>query len=109
MRTKEIPALSTTLRLDAAYHITSRWWLDNHFEYASRPRFDQRLNKEVLPFWARIGEDAEQLILHYRLDTIVKPLKLWFTIAIQQIAFEKDRYTDLMILWPSDMCRMMAR
>ena len=95
LRSKEIPYLNTTLRIDAAYHISKQWWQDNQYTYATIPRFDQNLNQEILPFWSRIGEQAEQLVIHYRFDTVVKPLKLWFTIAIQQISMEKDRRLGL--------------
>jgi len=95
VQSKKIPYLNTTVRINAAYHLSKSWWQDNHYTYASTLRSDPNLKMDVLPFWKPVSQKSEQLILHYRLDTIVKPLKLWFTLAIQQLAFEKDQLLGL--------------
>ena len=95
LQSTRIPLINTTFRINAAYHFSDSWWQDNHYKYATTIRFDHNLNEEVLPFWKPISKKAQQLVFHYRLDTVIKPLKLWFTLSIQQIVFEKDQLTGL--------------
>ncbi len=93
--TRKIPAIQTTIRIDAAYHYSKSWWQDNHFEYASTVRNDPYLNQEIRPFWNPVSSWSDNLIIHYRFDTLARSLGLWFTVAIQQIAFERDKYIGL--------------
>ncbi|GAB4365776.1 MAG: TonB-dependent receptor [Calditrichia bacterium] len=92
---KKLPVINTTIRVDAAYHFTKSWWQNNHYEYASSLRYDPYLNENIRPFWKRTGSWSDNLIIHYRFDTMAKSLGLWFTLAIQQVAIERDRYTGL--------------
>lgn len=92
--TKRIEALNTTLRVDAAYHYSKSWNRKNHFEYGGLQTV-AGFDEPIIPFWNRTGLQSEQLILHYRFDTLIKPLGLWFTLNVQQVALEKDRYTGL--------------
>ncbi|GAB4331164.1 MAG: TonB-dependent receptor [Calditrichia bacterium] len=95
LTSKRIPAISTLIRIDAAYHFTKSWWQDNHFEIASNLRFDNYLNQNVRPFWKRNGSWSDELVIHYRFDTVARNLGLWFTVAVQQIALERDKYLSL--------------
>ncbi len=92
---KKIPYINTTMRIDAAYHSTNSWWQDNYYDYSSTQRLDPNLGEKIIPFWKPISKQAEELIIHYRFDTVVKPLKLWFTLAVEQVAVEKDKYIGL--------------
>ena len=93
--TRRIEAISTTFRINAAYHFTDSWWINNHHEYASMQRDDPNLNIKVIPFWNPTSKKSDRLILHYRIDTIIKPLKLWFSLNIQQIALNRNQLTNL--------------
>lgn len=92
--TKRIESLSTKLRIDAAYHFSDSWWQDNHYQYGSRVNVSG-FDDEIIPFWNSTSRKSEELVVHYRFDTLIKPLRLWFTLNIQQVAFEKDKYTGL--------------
>jgi hypothetical protein len=93
--TKPIPLVNTILRIDAAYHHTKSWWQNNHFEYASTLRKDPYLQEEIRPFWNPVGSWSDNLIIHYRMDTMARSLGLWFTVAIQQVALERDKMQGL--------------
>jgi len=93
--TKKIPAFSSTFRINAAYHFTDSWWQKNHFKYASTQRDDPSLKEKVIPFWNPTSSKSDKLILHYRIDTIIKRLGLWFTVNIQQVAIDRDKLTGL--------------
>jgi hypothetical protein len=93
--TKQIPLINTILRIDAAYHHTKSWWQNNHFEYASTLRKDPYLQEEIRPFWNPVGSWSDNLIIHYRMDTMARSLGLWFTVAIQQVALERDKMQGL--------------
>lgn len=95
LTTEKIPAINTTIRIDAAYHYSKSWWQKNHFEYASTARKDPYLQQEIRPFWNPTSSWADNLIIHYRFDTITRSLGLWFTLAVQQIVFERDKYLGL--------------
>ncbi len=95
LSTKQLPYWNTSLRIDAAYHYTKGWYQENHFQYALTPRHDPYLNETVLPFWKPVSSWSDRLIIHYRFDTVAKPLGLWFTLAIQQIALERDQFLGL--------------
>jgi len=92
--TRKLPLLNSTLRIDAAWHQTESWWQDNHFEYGGR-RTVAGFDDQIIPYWNRVGSKAEQLLIHYRLDAIIKELRLWVTVNVQQLAMEKDQYTGL--------------
>jgi hypothetical protein len=93
--TKRLEPLNSTIRIDAAYHYSDSWWQNNYFEHASNLRYDPNLNQKVIPFWNPTSRRSDKLIVHYRFDTIFKPLGLWFTLNIQQIAMDRDQYTGL--------------
>jgi len=95
LRTKQLPVINTTIRVNAAYHFSKSWWQDNHYEYFSTLRYDPNLHEKVRPFWNRTGSWRDELIIHYRFDTMAKSLGLWFTVAVQQIALERDKITGL--------------
>ncbi len=95
LTTEQIPAINTTIRIDAAYHYSKSWWQKNHFEYASTARQDPYLQQEIRPFWNPTSSWSDNLIIHYRFDTIARSLRLWFTLAIQEIVFERDKYLGL--------------
>ena len=93
--TKKLPWLSSILRIDATYHFTDSWWQDNRFEYAATQRNDPNLKEKVIPFWNPISSKSDKLIIHYRLDTAIKRLGLWFTLMIQQVAMDRNTLTGL--------------
>jgi len=94
LTTKQIESINTTIRIDAAYHFSKSWWQNNQYEYGGL-RTVPGFNDQIVPFWNLTGSQSEDFIIHYRFDTIFKPLRLWFTINIQQVAVEKDRYNGL--------------
>ena len=92
---KKLPWLSSVLRVDATYHYTNSWWQNNRFEYAATQRNDPNLKEKVVPFWNPVSSKSDKLIIHYRLDTTIKRLGLWFTFMIQQVAMERNTLTGL--------------
>jgi len=94
LTTKKLPYINTTVRVDAAYHFTESHWQDNHFVYGSRRKVNG-FDGDIIPYWKAVSSEQEQLLIHYRLDTKVRKLGLWFTLNIQQLAIEKDRLIGL--------------
>ncbi len=94
LTTKKLPFINTTIRVDAAYHFTESHWQDNHYVYGSRRKVTG-FDGDIIPYWKAVSSEQEQLLIHYRLDTKVRKLGLWFTLNIQQLAMEKDRLTGL--------------
>ncbi|MBD3223332.1 MAG: TonB-dependent receptor plug domain-containing protein, partial [Caldithrix sp.] len=91
LTTKRLPWLNTQIRVDAAYHHTESWWQDNHFQFAATQRYESNLQREVIPFWTPTGRISQQLLIHYRFDSLIRELGLWFTLNIQQLALERNK------------------
>jgi len=94
LTTKRLPFINTTLHMDAAYHFSESHWQDSHFVFGSRRKVEG-FSGDIIPYWKATSSEQEQLIIHYRLDTKVRQLGLWFTLNIQQLAMEKNRLTGL--------------
>ncbi len=92
---KKIPYINTSIRVDAAYHFTKSWYQNNYYERATSLRNDPNLNQTVRPFWNPLSSWSDDIVIHYRFDTIAKPLGLWFTLSIQQVAMERDKLRGL--------------
>ncbi len=92
--TKKIPMINITVKVDAAYHVTESSWGKEHYQYGGL-RQVSGFNEKIIPYWQATASKSEQLLIHYRFDSTVKSLGLWFTLSLQQIAMEKNRLTGL--------------
>ncbi|RKY57757.1 MAG: hypothetical protein DRP96_09450, partial [Candidatus Neomarinimicrobiota bacterium] len=72
VQTAPFSPLDIRLRVEAAYNFTRSEKKD--YDYASVYRYDNNLNKYILPFWNIVNLQSDNLLINYRAEFKIKDL-----------------------------------
>lgn len=93
VQTAPFSPLDIRLRIEAAYNYTKSD--KQYYDFASGYRFDNNLQKYILPFWNVVNLRTDNLLINYRMEFKIKDLGAWVTLEAQQVVFDRDWYTGL--------------
>ncbi|MCD6205292.1 MAG: TonB-dependent receptor [Candidatus Marinimicrobia bacterium] len=93
VQTAPFSPLDIRLRVDAAYNFTKSD--KQYYDFASAYRFDNNLQKHILPFWNVVNLHTDNLLINYRAEFKIKELGAWVTLEAQQVVFDRNWYIGL--------------
>ena len=93
VQTAPFSPLDIRVRVEAAYNFTRSD--KSAYDIADAYRYDNNLQRYILPFWDVVNLHTDNLLINYRMEFKIKDLGAWVTLEAQQVVFDRDWYTGL--------------
>ncbi len=93
VQTVPFSPLDIRLRIEAAYNFTRSDKAS--YDIADTYRYDNNLQRYILPFWNVVNLHTDNLLINYRAEFKIKDFGAWVTLEAQQVVFDRDWFVGL--------------